>query len=148
MYIQDFYSNLQNSNKALFYRHLINQLQPSLYPTCIRNVKYRQVLIYFRTRNHQLMVEAGSRVKPRSLPYDERLYNLCQRQDSQDEYHLVLICPVYMELRKQFIKKYYFVRPNTDKFIQLVTTNNNCILRKLAIYLHHAFILRKNLALD
>ena len=41
MYIQDFHSNLQNSNKALFYRHLINQLQPSLYLTYIRNVKYR-----------------------------------------------------------------------------------------------------------
>ena len=39
MYKHDFYSNLQNSNKALFYRHLINQLQPSLYLTCIKKVK-------------------------------------------------------------------------------------------------------------
>ena len=96
IYIQDFHSNLQNSNKALFYRHLINQLQPSLYLTCIRNVKYRQVLIYFRIRNHQLMVETVNWVKPRSLLYDERLCNLCQRQDLEDEYHLVLICPVYI----------------------------------------------------
>ena len=73
MYRQDFHSNLQNSYKALYYRHLINQLQPSLYLTCIRNVKFRQVLIYFRTGNHQLMVETGSWVQPRSLPYDERL---------------------------------------------------------------------------
>ena len=57
--IQDFLSNLQNSNKTLFYQHLFNQLQPSLYLTCIINVKYRQMLIYFRTRNHQLMVETG-----------------------------------------------------------------------------------------
>ena len=94
------------------------------------------------------MVETGSWVKPRSLPYDQRLCSLCQRQDSEDEYHLVLICPVYIELRKQFIKKYYFIRPNLDKFIQLVTTNNKCILRKLAMYLHHASILRETLALD
>ena len=40
------------------------------------------------------MVETGSCVKPRSLLYDERLCNLCQRQDLEDEYHLVLICPV------------------------------------------------------
>ena len=67
MYIQDFHSNLQNSNKALFYRHIINQLQPSLYLTCIKNVKYLQVVIYFKTRNHQLMVETGSWVKPRTI---------------------------------------------------------------------------------
>ena len=70
------------------------------------------------------------------------------RQDLEDEYHLVLICPVYIELRKQFIKKYYFVRPNMEKFIQLVTTNSKSILRKLAMYLHHAFTLKKTLALD
>ena len=63
MYIHDFHNNLQNNNKAIYYRHLFNQLQPSVYLTCIRNVKYRQVLIYFRTRNHQLMVKTGSWVK-------------------------------------------------------------------------------------
>ena len=35
-----------------------------------------------------------------------------------------------------------------DTFLQLVTTNNNSILRKLAMYLHHAFMLRKTLAFD
>ena len=49
------------------------------------------------------LVETGSWVKPRSLPYHERLCNLCQRNDLEDEYHLVLICPVYIELRKLFI---------------------------------------------
>ena len=53
-----------------------------------------------------------------------------------------------MELKNQFIRQYYFARPNMDTFIQLVTTNNKCILRNLAMYLHHAFILRKTLALD
>ena len=140
MYIQDFQSSIQKSNKALFYRHLIDQLQPSLYLTCIRIVEDRQVLIYLRTRNHQLMVETGKCVKPRSLPYAKRVCILCQRNDLEDEYHLVIICPVYIELREQFINKYYCVRPYMDKIIQLVTTNNKCILRKLAMYLHHAFV--------
>ena len=52
-----------------------------------------------------LALSPGSWVKLRSLPYDERLCNLCQRQDLEDEYHLVLICPVYIELKKQFIKR-------------------------------------------
>ena len=46
------------------------------------------------------------------------------------------------------IKKLYVVRPNMDKFIQLVTTNTKCILRKLAMYLHQPFILSETLALD
>ena len=87
-------------------------------------------------------------MKPQSLPYNERVCILCQIHDLEDEYHLVLICPVYIELRKQFIEKYFFVHPDMDIFIQLVTTNKKSILRKLAMYLHHAFILRKNLALD
>ena len=92
------------------------------------------------------MVQTGSWVKPRSLPYDELLCNLCQIHDLEDEYHLVLICPVSIELKKKIL--FYFIRPNMDKLIQLVTTNNKCILRKSAMYLHHAFVLRKTLALD
>ena len=49
------------------------------------------------------MLENDSWVKPRSLPYNERVCILCQRQALEDEHHLVLICPVYIELRKQFI---------------------------------------------
>ena len=75
--------------------------------------------------------------------------SLCQSPAPYDSRMLLYNSPVIATiLRKQFIKKYYFVRPNMDKFIQLVTSNNKCILRKLALYQHHAFILRETLALD
>ena len=55
---------------------------------------------------HHLRIETGryshNRVD-RALP----LCTLCDRSDIEDEYHFVLICPVYSQIRQKYIRPFY-----------------------------------------
>ena len=63
----------------------------------------------------------------------------------EDEYHFILKCSFYSELRSRFIKKYYWKRPSFFKFVQLLITNNVKDLSNLGKFIKHGFDLRCNL---
>ena len=44
--------------------------------------------------------------------------------DIEDEYHFILICPAYVDLRKMFIKRYYHTNPSMYKLIELMRSTN------------------------
>ena len=49
---------------------------------------------------------------------------ICNTQDIEDEYHFTLICNNYNDIRKKYIKRYYYVRPSVFKFTQLMQSEN------------------------
>ena len=63
----------------------------------------------------------------------------------EDEYHFVIECNRYNELRKKYIPKYYFQRPSMYKFVELVTTENNTIMKKFGAFVYQAFKLRSEM---
>ena len=52
------------------------------------------------------MVERGRWMKPK-VQYIDRKCTLCNDSDIQDEYHIVLKCAYYNEVRRKYIKPYY-----------------------------------------
>ena len=60
----------------------------------------------------------------------------------EDEYHFVLECSLYNELRKQYIPSFYRKNPSIQKCIQLLSIENPSLLRKLSCYVHKAFDIR------
>ena len=56
----------------------------------------------------------------------------------EDEYHFLLICPAYRELRKNYLSKYYCRWPTRNKFIKLLNDNQNSIMKRLAKFVHVA----------
>jgi hypothetical protein len=61
--------------------------------------RLRSTLAKFRIGNHDLEIECG---RHRNVPVNERYYKLCQSQDQlyiEDEYHVLLKCPFYNDLR-------------------------------------------------
>ena len=52
----------------------------------------------------------------------------------EDEYHFTLVCPIYNGLRKQYIRKYFYVRPSVAKFVTLLNSKKLKILNNLAVY--------------
>ena len=70
----------------------------------------------------------------------------CTKDDLEDEYHFVLICPRYNNLRMQLIKTYYYKNPSMLKFIQLLNSTGK-VLKNLALYVPKAFE-ERNLALN
>ena len=79
---------------------------------------------------HKLEVEAGRCHKPNKLPYNERKCQLCNTLE--DEFHFLLECPLNYDLRKSLIDKYYWKHPNMITFIDLLRSENENTLRKLA----------------
>ena len=89
---------------------------------------------------HILVVEAGRCHKPNKIPYNEKKCQLCNT--CEDEFHFLLECPLYYDLRKLLINKYSWKHPNMIKFIDLLKSENENTLRKLATYIHRGFKLR------
>ena len=42
----------------------------------------------------------------------------------EDEYHVMLICPVHV-LRKKYLKKFHIVKPSMYKFVALLNAENS-----------------------
>ena len=60
----------------------------------------------------------------------------------EDEFHFILECPLYYDLRQLLIYKYYWKHPNMIKFIDSLKSGNENTLRKLATCIHRGFELR------
>ena len=74
-------------------------------------------LARFRCRNHRLLIERGSWFRPK-LDKELRLCPTCKL--IEDEFHFVLICPLYSTLREHYLKRKYWENPSLTKFVSLM----------------------------
>ena len=65
-----------------------------------------------------------------------------------DEYHFVLICPMYNDLRTTYIKTYYFRRPSVYEFVELFKSTNKSNVNNLSRYVYEAFKFRLTNTVD
>ena len=138
-FIQNWRARLEESSRANFYKvFAIFQLQPYLDKLSIS--KFIQALSRLRMSSHRLEVESGRWVKPVPVPFNERKCTVCHV--FEDEYHFVLECSLYLDLRKKYISKYFWSRPNMFKFLELLNSSNTSCIRKLCCYIFHSFKLR------
>ena len=86
-----------------------------------------------RMSSHRLEIGAGRWHKPQKSSLSNRKCNLCN--DLKDEFHFILECVSYDDLRKKYIKKYFWKRPNILKFIELLTSSNRTIIQNLAKFI-------------
>ena len=123
----------------MFYRNIASfKFQPYLEYFTVH--KFCQALTRLRVSSHRLHIEAGRWAKPISIPLNERKCSICQQLE--DEYHFVLECSIYNDLRKKYIPKKYWLRPNMYKFVELLSSTNKCLVRKLGNFVDNAFKVR------
>lgn len=97
-----------------------------------------------RLASHSLRIQTG-RFGPNRIDREHRTCLLCEKTEVEDEFHFVLVCHVFADLRKKYIDKYYYVRPSAFKFIQLLQNESKTVLIKLAKFIKEAFIFRNSL---
>lgn len=93
--------------------------------------------------SHRLCIEVGRWHRPVSIPINERLCTTCNILE--DEYHFVMECQLYANVRKQCLPAYFWKRPNMFKFTELIKTESIRILKNLSIYVKEAFEIRNNI---
>ena len=52
-----------------------------------------------------------------NLERNQRVCSMCNSNDIEDEFHFILQCPAYNDLRKKFLKQRYYNRPSVFKLL-------------------------------
>ena len=109
-------------------------------------------LLYFalaslRLSSHKLRIETDRYSRNRIDRVQRKCLN-CNLNDLEDEYHFVLICLMYNDLRTTNIKKYYFGRPSVYKFVELFKSTHKYTVKDLSKYVYEAFQFRLTNTVD
>ena len=61
------------------------------------------------SKNIYVKLEILQKGRHSGIAWDNRLCKCCSRNDIEDEYHFILVCPFYLDLRQKLIKKILFL---------------------------------------
>ena len=136
-------SEVNNSSKSFMYNHLINHFALQLYlsKSIYYQHMYKKLICKLRLSSHCLCVENG---RYKNVPLERRICPMC-KSDMEDEYHFMLKCPAFNNLRKRCLKPYYFQRPSVYKLTQLLSTRNVKELSNVDKFIKFAFKERKSM---
>ena len=84
------------------------------------------------------MIEYG---RDYNIAIEERLCVYCETL-TEDEYHFLMRCPLYAELRNKFIDQHFTNNPCMDSFYRLMKCKNEIQIKNLAMFVYYAFVTR------
>ena len=132
--MQSSHADIAKINRCFLYNALDRDFSMAKYLFSIHIQSNRKAMTKLRLSSHKLMIERGRWQK---CLHNDRICTECNVLE--DEYHAVIICPRYKELRGKYIKSYYVMRPSMFKFIQLLNTENVKEMRMLATFIKQIF---------
>ena len=83
--------------------------------------RIRIAMTRFRTSSHDLFIEKGRHL---NIERNQRTCNMCTGNMIENEFHFLLSCPAYSELRQKYMKRYYCTWPTIRKCTSLMTSNS------------------------
>ena len=92
------------------------------------NYMYKPLICKYRIHAHSLNIETGQ----------ERICDFCNDSCIEDEFHLILKWKKYDDMRKKYIKPYYWKKPYAFKLVQLLSVCNIKELNNLGKFLYSA----------
>ena len=141
---QMFQHHVINSHKLQYYSHFKQSFGPQCekYLTVVHNCNYRRALSQFRMSAHNLQIEKGRNL---GLPQAERLCKLCNTNNIVNEYHFLLACPTYCNLRNLYLPKFCWSFANIFKFKSLMSNSSSKTISNNAKYAYYLNKLRNQL---
>ena len=130
------------SSSLEFYKEICPTICTATYLHKLVNIRYRRALSKLRLASYDLQIELG---RHRGIERSERKCTVCDRNEIEDVFHFILICPKYTHIRNQHLKRYYHQRPSMFKLVQLFNDDSLSNLKKLVKYIIEAFQTRKSL---
>jgi hypothetical protein len=83
-----------------------------------------------------LLIESG---RYEGLDRTCRICKCCNLNSVENEYHFLLVCPAYIDLRRKFLSSYYCHWPTVFKFVHIMSTHSSFLVNRVSQYLFHAF---------
>ena len=126
-YFQNWYGSVNASSKLEVVKCTNKVFHFEKYLKCIKTDSHRIALARLRCSAHKLAIEEG---RLRNIERSLRLCQFCNSGVIEDEFHFLLACPAYRELRTSILPRYYCRWPTKQKFIKLLNETQACILKK------------------
>ena len=133
-YWQENSSQIDSLSKNRLFRHLTTSSYSYLKE--MPNNFIRIAITKLRLGSHYFMIERG---RWKNLEYIDRLCIECN--DIEDEFHVIMCCKKYADLRKKYLPTYLYEKPSMSKFLDFLNCNSAAKLKKLGLFLHFVFIL-------
>ena len=135
--MQEWQSQVDTMSSCITYRTIKPCFKQEKY-LMLPNIADRINICKFRCRNIKIPVVAQGYTN-RNIPaiaYEDRLCDLCDRNELGDEYHYILECPVFQNPRNRYLSDFYVRNPSRGKFVLLLQSSNVTVLSKLAKLIH------------
>ena len=117
-------------------------IEPERYLFSVHIRTHMQSLARLRCSSHCLRIE-----KDRGfLERNQRTCELCDMDSIENEFHFLLVCTFYNHIRYLYIPHYFFTPPTVNKFLELLRTQNDVLLQRLAAFVFNAMKLRRGAA--
>ena len=109
-------------------------------------LKYKIAFSRLRCSNHSLLVETG---RHHNVLFADRICNLCNLQEIEDEFHTVIRCPFYNDIRNQYLCDFLNNNKNirlynVQDFYMLMGTEDSEKILKLTKFTYEMFTKRKS----
>ena len=136
-YIQTWFENINNLSKLYYYAKMKNMYCFEDYLTLIRSEKLRMLITRLRLASYDLEIEIG---RHNRIDRNNRICKLCNSNAIETEFHFVMVCPLYKDLRRKYIP--FSSWPTVNRFIRYMALSNKVMLLKIAHFLENAFKIR------
>jgi hypothetical protein len=130
-YIQQWKADIMLSEKCSMYKCYKQNFSCEKYLALLPD-KLRYFVTKFRICNTKLPIEKG---RYDNTPIHMRHCTLCNNNTVGDEYHFLLDCPALTDARIKYLPKYYQYHINMIKFNDIMSTDSNKLLFRLAKFL-------------
>jgi hypothetical protein len=101
-----------------------------------------------RVSAHNLAIETGRHITPR-VPPENRICTKCDLNETEDEYHFIMNCKAYDNLRYNLLSQIKSILVTTnfsdnDFFIAIMSAKDYDMLQIVCAYINAAFRIRSN----
>ena len=113
---ESLFSMLYNYPKSILYKQLVERVCLQYYLQKYIPKHNPILLIRLRLSTHSLAIETG---RHRNTEKSNGLCIYCNLNIVEDEYYMLLECPTYNNIRRKYIKPFYWKKPSTFKIVLL-----------------------------
>ena len=127
-------ADINDLSQNRLYRHLCTT-DSIAYLEQLPNNFLRIALTKLRLGSHYFMIERG---RWRKLDFIDRICFDCN--EVEDEFHVIMSCKKYNDLRKKYLPESLFKRPSMFKLINFLNSKDMKNIKSLAFFIHNVFI--------
>ena len=136
-FIQEWHTVINSSPKLDYYAKFKENFCYEDYLDKSKNDTLRQSFSRLRLSSHSLEIETG---RYNGVDRMNRLCKLCNQNLVETEYHFLLCCTQYRDIRIKYLGHQSW--PTLNKFNSFMSTKNSNLLYKISKFVTEAFVIR------